>query len=193
MSCSDLDEAGAPPALAEHARRRRVTVRLLSAPEVEMLLPSLAELLRGAVDAGGSLGFLQPLAAADARAYWRSLVAEIERGARLLFVAFAGARLVGSAQLAFSPWVNSPHRAELQKLVVSTPLQGRGIGTALLAAAHEAARERGRSLLVLNTRLGDPAEHFYRAHGYQVAGITPGYTIGAGGERYDNVAMYRAL
>lgn len=193
MICSGRDDAGAPPALVEPTGRRRVTVRLLAAPEVETLLPSLAELLRDAVDSGGSLGFLPPLSAADARAYWRSLVPEIERGSRLLFVAFLGARLVGSVQLALSPWTSSPHRAEVQKLFVATRLQGRGIGTALIAAAHDAARGRGRSLLVLNTRLGDPAEHFYRAHGYQVAGVTPGYTIGTGGERYGNVAMYREL
>lgn len=193
MTCSGRDEAVRSPAPAESARRRRETVRLLSAPEVEPLLPSLAEILRDAVDSGGSLGFLPPLSAADARAYWRSLVPEMERGSRLLFVAFLGARLIGSVQLALSPWTSSPHRAEVQKLFVATRLQGRGIGTALIAAAHDAARERGRSLLILNTRLGDPAEQFYLAHGYRVAGVTPGYTIGAAGERYGNVAMYREL
>jgi len=192
MSSSDLDEAGPPPVLAAPARGR-ATIRLLSAREVEGLMPSLVELLWDAVDGGASLGFLPPLPDEDGRAYWRSLVPEIERGSRLLFVAFVRARLVGSAQLVLSPWASSPHRAELQKLFVATSLHGRGIGKALMAAVHDAARERGRSLLLLNTRLGDPAEHFYRAHGYRVAGVTPGYTIGNGGERYGNLAMYREL
>jgi GNAT superfamily N-acetyltransferase len=170
---------------------RRVNVRLLSAPEVETLLPSLVDVLWDAVDGGGSLGFLAPLADADAKRYWRSLVPEIERGSRFLFVAFVGARLVGSVQLVLSPWVNSPHRAEVQKLFVATSLKGKGIGKALMAAVHDTARERGRSLLLLNTRVGNPAEHFYRAHGYRVAGVIPGYTLGADGERHDNLTMYR--
>lgn len=172
---------------------RRVTVRLLSAAEVEPLLPSLVDVLRDAVNGGGSLGFLPPLPDGDGRVYWRSLVPEIERGSRLLFVAFVGARLVGSVQLVLSPWVNSPHRAELQKLFVATSLKGRGIGKELIAAVHDAARERGRSLVILNTREGNPAEHFYRAHGYRPAGVIPGYTIGIGGERHGNLAMYREL
>ena len=170
---------------------RRVNVRTLSASDVETLLPSLVDVLRDVVDNGGSLGFLAPLDDADARSYWRSLVPEIERGSRLLFAAFVGARLVGSVQLVPSPWKTSPHRAEVHKLFVATRLKGTGIGKALMAAVHDTAPEHGRSLLLLNTRLGNPAEHFYHAHGYRVAGVIPGYAFGSDGERYDSLAMYR--
>jgi GNAT superfamily N-acetyltransferase len=172
---------------------RRVNVRRVSAVELEQLLPSLVDLLWDAVDAGGSLGFLPPLADDEGRAYWRSLLPELERGSRILLAAFVGERMVGSVQLALSPWRSSPYRAEVHKLFVATSLKGRGIGKALLGAVHEEARQRGRSLLVLNARFGDPAAQFYRGQGYREAGVIPGYSLGPAGERFDNLIMYREI
>lgn len=172
---------------------RAVNVRQVSAIELEPQLAALVDLLWDAVDAGASLGFLPPLADDEARAYWRSLLPELERGSRVLLAAFVGERLVGSVQLALSPWPSSPYRAEVQKLFVTTSLKGRGIGKLLLRSVHEAARQRGRSLLILNARLGDPAERFYRGQGYRQAGIIPGYSLGAAGERCDNLIMYREI
>lgn len=172
---------------------RVVNVRRVSAVELEQLLPALVDLLWDAVDAGGALGFLPPLADDEGRGYWRSLLPELERGSRILLAAFVGERMVGSVQLALSPWRSSPYRAEVHKLFVATSLKGRGIGKTLLEAVHEEARQRGRSLLILNARRGDPAERFYRRHGYREAGVIPGYSLGPAGERYDNLIMYREV
>jgi acetyltransferase len=169
------------------------TVRVIASTELEGLLPALVELLRESVDGGASLGFLPPLTHDEGRRYWLSLRAELRGGSRLLFAAYESGRLVGSGQLALPPWTNARHRAEVQKLLVAAAHRGHGIGRRLVQAMHVGAWQRGRSLLLLNARRGDPAEAFYKRLGYRETGVIPGYTVGAAGEAYDNVAMYRLL
>jgi GNAT superfamily N-acetyltransferase len=169
------------------------TVRVVASTELEDLLPALVELLRESVDGGASLGFLPPLTPQEARRYWLSLRAELRGCSRLLFVAYVADRLAGSGQLALPSWPTARHRAELNKVMVATALRGHGIGRRLLQAIHERAWQRGRSLLLLNARRGDPAEAFYKRLGYHETGVIPGYSVGSAGEAYDNVAMYQLL
>jgi acetyltransferase len=169
------------------------TVRLVASTELEHLLPALVELLRESVNGGASLGFLPPLTHHEARRYWLALGTELRGGSRLLFAACVADRLAGSAQLALPSWPTARHRAELNKVMVAAALRGHGIGRTLLQVIHDCAWQRGRSLLLLNARRGDPAERFYKRLGYREAGVIPGYMVGAAGEAYDNVAMYRAL
>jgi len=60
-------------------------------------------------------------------------------------------------------------------------------------ALHDVARQYGRSLIVLNTRHGEPVEDFYKNLGYKKVGVIPGWTVGPAGERYDHVKMYKEL
>jgi len=46
---------------------------------------------------------------------------------------------------------------------------------------HALARQYGRTLLVLDTRQGDPSELLYRKLGYTRAGVVPGYAGSADG------------
>jgi acetyltransferase len=169
------------------------SVRLVLPDELDCVLPELVELLIDTVHGGEPLGFLQPLTHEQARSYWFSLRADLQAGSRLLLVACRAHRIVGSGQLVLSPWSNSPHRAELQKLCVSVALRGQGIGKAVMAALHAAAAQRGRSLLVLNTRHGGAAQALYQGLGYKESGVLPGWTIGAAGEQFDHVTLYRHL
>jgi acetyltransferase len=169
-------------------------IRTISATELDDIVPELAELLRDTVNTGGpSLGFLPPVSAAAGCAYWRSLRPELQSGSRLLLVAFARGRVIGSGQLELPHWPNAPHRAELQKLLVAAALRGRGIGKLLIGALHDAARRLGRSLLILNARHGGPAERLYKRLGYREAGVVPGFTVGPAGERYDCITLYQEL
>lgn len=165
-------------------------VRAVSAEGLDALLPRLVDRLIEVVRGGSPLGFLPSVTRERIEDYWRSLRADIAAGSRWLFVAHAGELVVGSAQLALSRWTNSPHRAELQKLFVAADYRGRGVARALLATLHDSAQRDGRTLIVLNTRRGDPAESMYRRLGYRESGILPGWTLGATGERFDHVTMY---
>ena len=69
---------------------------------------SLIALLQDAVDGGASVGFLPPLGAEEARAYWESVAAALEDGGRRLSVARAAAGgIVGTVQLDLAGQANA--------------------------------------------------------------------------------------
>lgn len=173
--------------------RLTISVRAIPANQLGNVIDTLVELLIDTVHGGDPLGFLPPVTREAALDYWLSLRADLRAGRRLLLVAYADGRIVGSGQLALSPWQNSRHRAELQKIFVAPTCRSQGVGSMLLVALHSAARRRGRSLLVLNTRKGGAAETLYRGFGYQQGGELPGWTLGPRGERYDHVTLYQEL
>jgi len=183
----------------QHRSYTRVTdaapiiIRSVTALEMVGILPDLVELFVETVNNGSPLGFLAPITHTTARSYWVSLIPELEAGSRLLLVAFDGDTVVGSGQLALSQRHNSPHRGELQKLFVGLASRGRGVGRTLMDALHAAARQHGRTLILLSTRHQEPAEKFYKLLGYVEVGVIPGWTIDRVGNRYDHVELYRDL
>ncbi|MBL9216589.1 MAG: GNAT family N-acetyltransferase [Opitutaceae bacterium] len=152
-------------------------------------------LLRDAVEGGASVGFTLPLAAADVSAYWRGVGAEIQAGHRLLLAARdAAGRLAGAGQLVLETRANGRHRAEVQRLMVMAVLRGAGIGTALMAALEQAAREQGRTLVHLDTSVGaSGAAAFYERLGYQFAGGIPDYTVDPAGQPRANAIYYKRI
>ncbi|HYD99961.1 MAG TPA: GNAT family N-acetyltransferase [Alphaproteobacteria bacterium] len=143
-------------------------------------LPALIDLLADAVASGASVGFLAPLDPGEAEAYWRGVLARLGDDLVLL-AAFDGGRPVGSVQLELVGKANGRHRAEIAKLLVHRDARRRGLGAALMAAAVEAARARGRSLLVLDTRTGDAAERLYLRLGWTKAGTIPNFARSSDG------------
>jgi acetyltransferase len=170
-----------------------ITIRQLSVLEFVALLPDLIELLIETVNGGSPLGFLAPITHKVARDYWISLIPELQAGSRLVLIAYRDNVVAGSGQLAFSRRSNSPHRAQLEKLFVERGSRSQGVGRSLMQALHCVARQHGRTLILLNTRRGEPPENFYKRLGYRQVGVIPGWTIGAEGERYDHVTLYREL
>lgn len=186
-----VDELGRPTGVVS-ASLPTPSIRAITASELEHeLLPSFIELLQETVDGGSLLGFLPPLPHEQARDYWLSLRADLRAGTRVLLAALDGGRVVGTGQLVCSQLPATRHRAELQKICVARDRRGCGIGALLLTALHTVARQRGRSLLMLNTRHGSPAQRLYRRFGYDEAGLVRGYMRGADGQRYDSVVMVR--
>jgi len=170
-----------------------VGIRSISPLELDAHIPALVELLRDAVAGGASLGFHSPLHRDVARDYWLIVRRDLQAGTRHLLGAFDADRIIGSGQLALPIWPNAHHRAEVQKLFVADAMRGRGVGRLLVGALHDAARARGRSLILLSARRGGTAEDFYKRLGYKAIGVVPGYSVGSGGERYDNVTFYQEL
>lgn len=171
-----------------------VTIDSLSPEAATAHLPALCALLEDAVDGGASVGFLPPLGAGEAAAYWRSVVDALRDGSRRLLVAELPERgLVGAVQLDLVMRPNARHRAEVAKLLVHRAVRRRGIGRALMLAVEEEARRLGRTTLVLDTRQGDPSERLYQSLGYQRAGVIPAYARGADGRLDGTVIYYRLL
>lgn len=170
------------------------TIQQVSAAEATALLDDLVRLLQNVVDDGASIGFLPPLAQAEAESYWRKVIADLaaENG-RVLLVARQDDAIVGSAQLMLESRRNGDHRGEVQKVMVHTQFRRRGIARQLMLALEAAAHAAKRTLLVLDTRQGDLTEHLYQSLGYIKAGVIPHYARNADGGLDATVLYYRVL
>jgi len=146
------------------------------------------------VDGGASVGFVPPIAAKDATAYWESVAAALKGGGRRLWIARAdGAGIVGTVQLGLASQANGRHRAEVIKLMVLGSARRQGIGRLLMEAAEAEARTLGRATLVLDTRQGDPSEALYRGMGWQPGGTIPRYARSADGTLHTTAFYYKLL
>ncbi|MEO8202079.1 MAG: GNAT family N-acetyltransferase, partial [Gemmatimonadota bacterium] len=132
-------------------------LKTLTAADIETLRPSLTALLADTVANGASIGFYPPVGGADADRYWREVEQGIRDGKRVVIAAFdQRGVLLGSGQIALESRDNGLHRAEVQKVMVALLARRQGVGRALMMALEQSAREAGRTLLVLDTREGDP-------------------------------------
>jgi acetyltransferase len=169
------------------------TIDALDADAARREQAPLIALLHNVVDDGGSVGFLPPLSMDDAREYWESVAVAVKGGGRLLWAAREDGAIVGTVQLDLERRANGSHRAELIKLMVHTRARRRGVGRALMRAAQDEARRRGRRTLVLDTRQGDPSEALYRSLGWTFAGAIPQYARSANGELHATALYYLLL
>lgn len=80
-------------------------------------LQALAALLIDYVESGASVGFMQPLPAPKALAFWRGVAESVARGERALLVAEDVDGIVGTVQLVLALPENQPHRAEVAKML----------------------------------------------------------------------------
>ena len=118
---------------------------------------------------------------------------EVEQGRRLLLAAFAGEELVGTVQVALAMQPNSPHRAEIAKLLVHRSARRRGIAQLLMERAEAEARAEGKTLLVLDTVTGDAAERLYERLGWTRVGVIPGYALYPDGRPCDTTVFWKSL
>jgi GNAT superfamily N-acetyltransferase len=116
----------------------------------------------------------------------------VAAGERALLVAEDERGICGTVQLLLNLPENQPHRADLAKMLVHRRARRFGLGAALLRAAEDDARRRGRSLLVLDTASAD-AERLYERQGWVGAGVIPGYALLPQGGLCDTRYYYRAL
>lgn len=68
-----------------------------------------------------------------------------------------------------------------------------GIGRSLMQKVEERAKQENRSLLVLDTREGDPSNKLYKSLDYQEVGTIPGYAISPNGKLDATVIYYKNI
>jgi ribosomal protein S18 acetylase RimI-like enzyme len=173
--------ASTPPPPAPSIRR----VDRLSSRELD----DLKDLLISCVAQDASLGFYAPLAMDVARVWW----AGVPRDGVILLVAERNGRIVGTVQLQPAESENGAHRGEVAKLLVHPSWRRQGIARALMMALEDEARAADKTLLVLDTREGDPSNDLYRALGYREAGRIPGWARDAAGTPSATVFWYKLL
>lgn len=153
----------------------------------------LSALLAACVADGASLPWLAPLAPAVAQGFWRGVSSQVALGKAALLVAWLEGEMVGAVLLSLDMPENQPYRAEVQKLMVVPTARRRGVGRALLARAEQVARGIGRSLLVLDTRAGTPADALFRAAGWVELGTLPGGELGPDRQPADVVRFWKQV
>ena len=118
---------------------------LLVGPQGAGIVAALAELLVDCVAGGASVGFLDPLDVADARAWWAGTLPDPRA------MTWVGrddqGRIVGTVRLVLAGLPNARHRAEVSKLLVHRSARGRGAATVLMSIVEDAAVRR-RSVLI---------------------------------------------
>lgn len=158
-------------------------------PTTEEHIDLLAKLLIDVVEDGASIGFLPPLAVSDALEYWRNVLSP----GIILFVARIEGEIVGSIQLHLCLKPNGMHRAEIAKLMIHPQHRRQGFGRSLMLKVEERAKQENRSLVVLDTREGDPSNLLYAALGYIQAGRIPDFAKSANGALHATCIYYKQL
>jgi GNAT superfamily N-acetyltransferase len=170
-----------------------IAIRALDAVEAEARLGELADILVDAVAHGSSVNFMAGFSHDDGRAFWRGQLPGIAGGEKILFVGDDGERLVATVLLMFAPQPNAPHRAEIGKMLVHSSMQRQGLGRRLLAAAEQATRQSGRTLLLLDTATGSAGERLYRKCGWTELGTMQGHSFTPDGQLAPATFFYKAL
>jgi len=155
-------------------------------------IEELATVLIDCVDGGASVSFMHPLSRDRAVAFWRRVAHGVAAGERALIVAEDARGLCGTVQLVLDQPENQPHRAELSKMLVHRRARRQGLGAALMRAAEAAARDCGKTLLVLDTA-NDEAERLYERLGWTRVGVIPDFALLPRGGLCRTTLYYRNL
>ncbi|KVF77364.1 acetyltransferase [Burkholderia sp. FL-7-2-10-S1-D7] len=155
-----------------------MTVRRVDAIEAHACIDALADVLIDCVEGGASVGFMLPVERSTVVAFWTRVAAGVAGGERILLIAedVAG-RIVGTVQVVTAQPENQPHRADIAKMLVSRHARRQGIAARLLTAADEAARDAGKTVLVLDTVTGGDAERLYERAGWERVGVVPNFAL----------------
>jgi GNAT superfamily N-acetyltransferase len=169
-----------------------VEIRRLFGPEARQYISELAGVLLDCVEGGASVSFMWPFAQADAEAFFDTVAAGVESGARILLAAFVEGELVGTVQLLTALPPNQPHRADVAKLLVRRSARSGGIGRRLMEEVEREAMLAGKTLLVLDTASGH-AENLYQRLNWVRVGVIPNYALNPDGSYTDTTIFFKEL
>jgi GNAT superfamily N-acetyltransferase len=170
-----------------------VEVRRLDGEELRAHLDGLAAVLVDCVVGGASVGYMAPFSHEQARDAFAGFGADVERGHRLILAAFAEDELVGTVQVILATPPNQAHRGDVAKLLVRRSVRRRGIAQRLMERAEEEALAEGKTLLVLDTVTGDPAERLYERLGWTRVGVIPNYALYPDGRLCDTTVFWKVI
>ncbi len=168
-------------------------IRELDVAAFRAAIPDLAGLIVDAVAGGASINFLADVSQPEAAAWWEARTELVAEGVVTPLVALVDGRLVGSVLLVRSVKANSPHRAEIEKVIVHRDVRRRGIARALMLAAEARARADGRWLLILDTVTGSAADAFYRSLGWHETGVVPDHSLLPDGRPWATTFFWKDL
>ena len=175
------------------AGRVVIDVRRLDAATARAELDGLAAVLADCVEGGASVSYMAPFTQDDARAAFEAVIEDVEAGRRVLLAAFDAGEVVGTVQVNLATPPNQPHRGDIAKLLVRRSARRRGLAARLMEAAEREALAEGKTLLVLDTVTGNPAERLYERPGWTRVGVIPDYALYPDGRLCDTTVFYKRL
>ncbi|KAJ2979258.1 hypothetical protein NQ176_g3360 [Zarea fungicola] len=146
--------------------------------------------------------FVPPLSHDKLLSWWKERIAEVVNGVRLIFLLIKsadksglirGPEIMGVVMLHMPLSETGPFRCMVEKLLVHKNFRGRGGARLLMNALEEEAFKRQRTLLLLDTESGSPAETVYRRLGYVEMGQIPNYCLSPTGELKDGTFFYKDI
>ncbi|WP_405585958.1 GNAT family N-acetyltransferase [Streptomyces sp. NBC_01190] len=142
-------------------------------------------------NAGGAVGFVPPVTAADVRPDLDGALAAVAAGGRRLVVGRdEDGRITASAFLAYNTHRLMGHWLWLHTVMVHPGRQGKGCGRTLMAAVERAARTfHGIEAIRLTCRGGTGVDAFYAGCGYKEVGRVPGAIRVSPGDDRDDIYM----
>jgi GNAT superfamily N-acetyltransferase len=170
-----------------------VEIRRLTAAEGRQCVAALAGVLLDCVQGGASVSFMASLTKAEAEAFFEKVLDGVQRGERILLAAFIDSQLVGTVQIILATPPNQPHRADVAKLLVLRSARKQGVGARLMESVDAASRQAGKTLLVLDTVTGDPAERLYLRLGWNKVGVIPNYALYPDGRFCDTTVFWKQV
>ncbi|MCB1510302.1 MAG: GNAT family N-acetyltransferase [Hyphomicrobiaceae bacterium] len=159
----------------------------------DAIAAGLADVLVDCVDGGASVSFMAPLTKQRATAFWLGLAPDVETGERIVLAARDHDGIVGTVQVILAQPENQPHRADIAKMLVHRRARRQGLGARLMQAAEDAARDAGKSVLVLDTVTDGDADRLYTRLGWTVAGTIPDYALWPHGGLTPTTIFYKRL
>ena len=166
----------------------------LDAAQAKAAIGELARVLADCVEGGASVSFMPPFGQREAEDVLSQRVAgEVADGKTVLLAAKVDGRIEGTVQLGLDTPPNQPHRGDVKKLLVHRGARKAGLAAALMQEIENAARSRGRWLLVLDTVKDGDGERVYTRMGWQRTGVIPDYALFPDGSLCDTVVFWKKV
>lgn len=170
-----------------------IEILRLNSNRIRQRINELALILHDCVGNGASVGFMNPFDLREASKFYEDTATRCETGELVFFAAIFEGKAVGTVQLVPSQKPNQPHRADLVKMLVHSKYRRLGIGKKLLESVDFEAKQRGITLITLDTAAGSDAERLYIRAGYQKAGTIPDYALWPDGGYCDTTYYYKRI
>jgi L-amino acid N-acyltransferase YncA len=124
---------------------------------------------------GGTLGYAEPMSAADAQAFTDNLQRRVKSGESHVLLGRVGGQPAFLAILTLSSMTNCRHRAELSKGVVHSDFRGRHLVQIGFREMVRRADQLGVEQLVLDVREGSRAHQLWQHFGFETFGVLQDY------------------
>ncbi|GAA2629589.1 GNAT family N-acetyltransferase [Paractinoplanes durhamensis] len=144
-------------------------------------------------NAGGAVGFVAPVSAAQVRPVAEAAFAGVDAGLDRLIVGVDDGEIVALLFVTDNRFDLKDHWRVLKRVMVTPRIQKRGYGAGLMREAEALGRKMGLAGLHVTVRGGIGTENFYRRVGYREVGRLPGTIRVAPGDDRDDILMWLDL